>query len=197
MIELFEDNDRPNPIKTPHEVVKDLEYPCFDGTDLNPPLTYDNIHKSFVISYFCRRFDLSIGAEIGIDQGLNLRHLIWLNPDIKLYAIDNYEGMNDLSFIEEVIEKANGKVKFLHKKSTEACHDLPDNHLDFVFIDANHSYEATLEDIQAWRNKVHVNGLIMGHEVNLSGVARAVGESFSQFWISYDNTWIAPKCWLT
>ena len=39
-----------------------------------------------------------------------------------------------------------------------------DERLDFVFIDANHSYEACLEDIRLWFPKVKPNGVIAGHD---------------------------------
>jgi hypothetical protein len=39
-----------------------------------------------------------------------------------------------------------------------------DNSLDFVYIDANHTYEGVKEDIKYWYPKVKPGGLLLGHD---------------------------------
>ena len=54
--------------------------------------------------------------------------------------------------------------------------------LDFVFIDADHRYEAVLADIAAWRPHVRPGGWLMGHDYNREahpGVVQAVDECFA------------------
>jgi predicted O-methyltransferase YrrM len=60
--------------------------------------------------------------------------------------------------------------------SAPAAQQFADNSLDFVFIDAIHTYEAVSEDLQAWVPKVRVGGLIMGHDISWQGVHKAVSE---------------------
>jgi predicted O-methyltransferase YrrM len=53
--------------------------------------------------------------------------------------------------------------------------------LDFVFIDADHSYEGCKADIEAWFPKVKPGGLLSGHDYDNPdfpefGVKRAVDE---------------------
>lgn len=55
-----------------------------------------------------------------------------------------------------------------------------DASLDFVFIDANHSYEAVINDIRAWWPKIRPGGLLAGHDYSWTGVARAVHEFFGR-----------------
>jgi hypothetical protein len=52
--------------------------------------------------------------------------------------------------------------------------------LDFVYIDADHSYDAVRADIDAWNTKVRAGGLIGGHDYchAFPGVIRAVSETF-------------------
>ena len=52
--------------------------------------------------------------------------------------------------------------------------------LDFVFIDADHSYESVAKDIDAWRSKVKQGGFLAGHDfcATFSGVVNAVTERF-------------------
>ena len=51
--------------------------------------------------------------------------------------------------------------------SIEASKLYQDNSLDFVFIDADHSYESVVEDIQSWFPKVKNGGIIGGHDFHL------------------------------
>ena len=58
----------------------------------------------------------------------------------------------------------------------------PDGFFDFVFIDANHSYEAVREDVAAWAPKVRSGGIVSGHDYypgksyKQCGVIQAVDE---------------------
>lgn len=60
---------------------------------------------------------------------------------------------------------------------------------DMVFIDANHSYEAVLEDIQLWLPKT--KHLICGHDYsdNWFGVKKAVAEVFGNDFSIYESIW--------
>ena len=42
-----------------------------------------------------------------------------------------------------------------------------DASLDFVFIDADHSYVVTKADIAIWRSKVRTGGILCGHDCEL------------------------------
>ena len=71
----------------------------------------------------------------------------------------------------------------VHQCTTvEAAERIPDDSLDFVFIDAGHSYEAVTADIRAWWPKVKVGGWFGGHDYHEHhpGVIRAVTERFSE-----------------
>ncbi len=58
--------------------------------------------------------------------------------------------------------------------------DYEGRQFDLVFIDADHSYEATKADIDAWLPLVRVGGVICGHDYGIArypGVRKAVDES--------------------
>jgi predicted O-methyltransferase YrrM len=48
--------------------------------------------------------------------------------------------------------------------SLEGAGRVADGSLDFVYIDANHRYEAAITDIQAWAPKVRQGGIVAGHD---------------------------------
>jgi len=71
-------------------------------------------------------------------------------------------------------------VEIIQSPSLEASNQFPDESLDMVYIDANHSYESVLEDLHAWSKKVRPGGIIAGHDFNLSSVRKAVYELYDK-----------------
>ena len=49
---------------------------------------------------------------------------------------------------------------------------FPNDSLDFVFIDADHAYDAVRADVTAWRPNVKVGGTLAGHDWNTYGSAQ-------------------------
>jgi predicted O-methyltransferase YrrM len=83
------------------------------------------------------------------------------------------------------------RVRVLHMDTLAAAAHVPDGSLDFVFIDADHSYEAVAADIDAWRSKVKPGGILSGHDYGhrrFPGVAQAVDERFIVE-VLPDNVW--------
>jgi predicted O-methyltransferase YrrM len=75
--------------------------------------------------------------------------------------------------------------------SEQAAHAMPDNTLDFCYIDADHSYDGVKKDLNIWLPKVKSGGIICGHDyvkdgnlynkadgslIGLFGVQRAIKE---------------------
>ena len=78
-------------------------------------------------------------------------------------------------------EIAAVKVIPVQLPSVDAAEVLRDRwgpHFDFVFIDADHSYEGCRADIAAYRPLVEPGGLIAGHDYHWPGVKQAVDEAF-------------------
>ena len=55
-------------------------------------------------------------------------------------------------------------VRTLVMASEDAARIMRDAAFDLVFIDADHSYAATLQDIRAWLPKVKPGGTLCGHD---------------------------------
>ncbi len=120
-------------------------------------------------------FKCNVGAEIGVEQGVFSEALCKANPDIMLYAIDAwtpYKGYRDHvgkgeldSFHKKTIErleKYNAKV--IKGFSMDIVQDFDDESLDFVYIDSNHDFQNTTNDIIEWSKKVKKGGIIAGHD---------------------------------
>lgn len=71
------------------------------------------------------------------------------------------------------------RVMFERVDSFVAAKNFKDESIDFVFIDANHTYEFVSKDIAAYLPKVKKSGgVISGHDWSDDGVKRAVREIF-------------------
>ena len=134
------------------------------------------------------------GAEIGVWNGdFSIRLLESLPKLEMLYLVDSYkqfskEEYNDVANSSQEIQEARynlvkvligyhpKKVQLFRMLSMEAVKLIEPESLDFVYIDANHSYKCVLEDLTEWGKRVRKGGLIAGHdygEVHID-VARAV-----------------------
>lgn len=58
----------------------------------------------------------------------------------------------------------SGQFIIIRKTSMDALINIPDGSLDFVFIDADHTYDAVKEDINGWTPKVRFGGIVSGHD---------------------------------
>jgi hypothetical protein len=67
-----------------------------------------------------------------------------------------------------------------------------DSSVDFVFIDACHTNESVLNDLDAWWPKIRPGGLLAGHDYAWSGVAAAVHEFFGREGLGIPQS---PGCW--
>jgi predicted O-methyltransferase YrrM len=115
--------------------------------------------------------------------------------DINFFAIDSFEGAtnsNDenevkayegISEIEESytynVSLIGNKIKTIVSLTDEAAQYFDDKSVDCLFIDAGHSYEAVMNDIEAWLPKMKPNGIMAGHDyMAWIGVNKAVQEKF-------------------
>ena len=55
---------------------------------------------------------------------------------------------------------------WIEEKSELAFNKIPDDSLDFVYIDGNHRYDYVMLDIILWSRKVRKGGMVSGHDYN-------------------------------
>lgn len=123
----------------------------------------------------------TLGAEIGVADGINAMTFLEEIPDLHLHCIDPWED-HPSSYYNAVKRLPKQRVHIYKATSMESVFAFPDNALDFVFIDGDHRFDYVMEDIIAWSRKVKKGGIVSGHDYyhfKGSGVIEAVNAYIS------------------
>jgi Methyltransferase domain len=124
----------------------------------------------------------NIGAEIGVLGGTYSEVLCLANPSLKLFCIDSW-GMGERRLHDYHVRKWEmAKIKLapfttvlMREFSLDALQKFEDGSLDFVYIDANHNFEAVSKDITGWAKKVRVGGIVSGHDYHPTYLKGSMG----------------------
>jgi hypothetical protein len=133
------------------------------------------------------------GVEVGTYRGDYSVQLLTKWTGQKLYSVDCWEEQNQSVYSDKVpsqeqqqnqqmtvakLAAFGPRSQIIKGFSVEVAKTFADRSLDFAYLDANHSYEATLADIEAWGLKVRNGGLLCGDDytADYPGVAKAVQE---------------------
>jgi hypothetical protein len=164
--------------------------------------------------------DIIYGVEVGIWRGVLSETLLGRLPNLFLIMVDRWSpppigesyqrsgskmAQCDQAKFDKVykeackrVEKYPKRYEILRMTSEEAAKIIRPEIMDFVFIDADHSYEGTKADILAWQPKLKPGGLICGHDygkpqkgTEKGAVKEAVDEIFKDYKIEFDrdSTW--------
>lgn len=137
-----------------------------------------------------------IVAEAGVDHGdFSSRILTITKPD-QLHLIDVWsskryhgglEGIVRERFKQELLE---GRVVINLGLSTSVLGGFPEQSFDWIYIDTDHGYKVTAEELAIARTKVKRGGIIAGHDYVTGnwdgGVRYGVVEAVHEFCVRHD-----------
>lgn len=118
------------------------------------------------------------GAEIGVQSGeysiqllqAGVRELyladLWAQQ-AGYFDIANVDNAHHYSNLRETLTRLapfDFGIHILLGLSAIVAAQVPDETLDFIYVDANHKLEAVRADLAAWYPKVRTGGLISGHD---------------------------------
>lgn len=144
-------------------------------------------------------YDLTAGAEIGVRRGELTSSLVQRFPNLTMIACDiwdSHPSLNEhhphdsnLSQFMNYIRGNEDRVTVLKMLSTEGAKEVEDESLDFIFIDATHTYDAVKLDLAAWLPKLKPTGFVCGHDYcdHYSGVKAAVDEIVGMTYVFTEN----------
>lgn len=162
-----------------------------------------------------------VGAEVGVYRGGFSRTIFDTCKPSKLFLIDAWESYKAYekdslchtnqddnmqatkhNFSSEI---RSGKAEVIKGYSSMVAKEW-NAPLDFLYLDANHSFEFVLEDLIAWSKHINPGGVLMCHDFTETsagaiamnfGVVRAVNEFCEKFgWmithVTQEPDW--PSC---
>jgi len=145
----------------------DLSLPC--------PIKV-NVSRWHDLGHLLNDLKFKKAVELGVYKGIFTQTIARRAPNMQVFAVDawtTYDGyldyppgdLENVGFVqarERCFKYPN--VQMIKGWSKDVVLTFPDASLDFVFIDANHTYECAKEDIALWAPKVKQGGIVMGHD---------------------------------
>lgn len=143
---------------------------------------------------------VEIGAYLGRSTLYLASRIKQSGKKIRVYVVDLWDGWfyDDYRQQTPMAESADVFWHFIRNVRRAGAEDVvcplkmpsekasslfEDGTLDFVFVDADHGYEAVRRDLHCWFPKVKRRGVLAGHDYvnnDFPGVRRAVDEFFME-----------------
>ena len=124
-----------------------------------------NRKTSQLLQFFCSLTPAQTVIELGTCVGINTRYLAQTTKG----KLATFEGSNELVRIAKE-NLCNPRIEFLLGEISET---LPifltqSKSIDFAFIDANHTYKATIESFKNILEKIHSNSIVIIGDIHWS-----------------------------
>jgi hypothetical protein len=149
------------------------------------------------------------GAEIWVDRWVHAK-MICENYPWTVILVDPWSKQDNWD--SDINERDYFKAYDLMLENTKDCNkiiaqwtskeisiNIPDNSLDFVYIDAQHSYEWCLEDLELWFPKVREWWLVSWHDYINAKKWNLIWNSnkrfVENFWVKDAVDWFAERYW--
>ena len=133
-------------------------------------------------------------AEVGVAYGDFSKNILQICKPGKLFLIDAWEGERygyGLALIEDSFrsEINDGRIEIRRGYSNQVLKQFDNKSIDIVYIDTNHTYETTWEELLICNEKVKDNGFICGHDYTkfnpISRMDYGVYDAVNRFCVEY------------
>jgi SAM-dependent methyltransferase len=140
---------------------------------------------------------VEVGAWFGKSTNYMGSKIAESEKDIQFYVVDTWKGTPDESLHVDIVSKFNGDIfqEFMDNivlsnnlnyiipikdTSLNASSLFKPASVDFVMIDAGHSYNDVMVDLHTWWRKLKPGGIIAGDDYNVfQGVTNAANDFFN------------------
>ena len=159
---------------------------------------FDELYNQFVEEAKDGDTFVEVGTWFGKSTNYLVNKIKESKKDIKFTTIDTFKGTDDeelhqnivgafnedifYEFIDNtVLSKNYNKFEIIKDTSHNAANQFSNGSIDYLMLDAGHSYDDVKADINYWYNKIKPGGTISGDDYGGSffpGVTRAVDEFF-------------------
>lgn len=153
-------------------------------------------------------------GEVGVMHGDFSGVILDRDPG-ELYLIDSWNRSADVSPMMRGLDgdaihrqvhdrfADDPRVKIVRGSSPAIAEQFEDDFFDWLYIDADHGWEAVWLDLRAWLPKVKTGGILCGHDYTWPGANGnyAVHQAVESFWpgnaqvmpLAFSNDWVLRK----
>ena len=159
---------------------------------------FDELYNQFVEEAKDGDTFVEVGTWFGKSTNYLANKIQESKKDIKFVTIDTFKGTDDEQLHQNIVGAFNGdifyefidntvlsknynKFEIIKDTSHNAANQFSNGSIDYLMLDAGHSYDDVKADINYWYNKIKPGGTISGDDYGGSffpGVTRAVDEFF-------------------
>lgn len=100
-------------------------------------------------------------AEVGVLLGEYTQDIFRKTQPRKLHLIDREPNFLELAKAALPQDQIADRVETHHGNSADIIAEFPDKYFDWIYIDADHTYEAVKIDLELARHKIKDGGLIV------------------------------------
>lgn len=158
--------------------------------------TYQDLYRWVVNKFPSNSHFVELGIYKGRSTAFMIVEIINSKKIIQFDCIDSFDNWPEINWNGEThmkeflnhMKPVEGFFNFIRAHSPEISYSYPNESLDFVFIDGDHSYEGVYNDIKAWMPKLKIGGIIAGHDYKwgnvdygIEAVTKAVNDAFGTF----------------
>ena len=144
--------------------------------------------------------DNCVFVEVGAWFGKSTNHLAKRiresKKNIHFTSVDTWKGTDDEELHQNIVGAFNGDIFYefidntvlsnnyghieaIKDTSRNAANNFSNSSIDYIMLDAGHSYDALKDDLSVWYNKVKPGGIISGDDYGVFyGVTQAADEFF-------------------
>jgi len=145
--------------------VKDLLSTWYRKSQQIAPVRVRGLDRKRLMIHFGES-GMTRGAEIGVDRGRFSQYMFKVIPGLHLFCVDPWRwklrGESRYRSTVERLSQFNATI--IRKNSIDALVDVPDESLDFAYIDGDHTFDYVMTDIIWWSKKVRYGGVVAGHD---------------------------------
>ncbi len=129
---------------------------------------------------FMEKYNYQVICEVGVFAGRNFGRMIEHKPKIAIgvdiWKNDEIYEHNDSKLPQESLDKLYSDlikrfadkpyVKLIREYSSLAAAHFPDEYFDLIYIDGDHTYQGTMDDLMAWYPKLKKGKFFTGDDYN-------------------------------
>jgi hypothetical protein len=121
-----------------------------------------------------------VAVELGVTKGDFSAEILKIARPRKLFLVDRWSDSRYSSRVKQGVQKRfakeidSGAVELINANSLDAASHFEAGSLDWIYIDTNHQYQNTLNELRAYQPLIKRSGYIAGHDYTIGNFRNGI-----------------------